>query len=29
MEILLTSGMATLYEKMDELNASELLKPAA
>ena len=26
MEILLTEGMAKLYEKMDELNASQLLK---
>jgi hypothetical protein len=26
MEILLTEGMAKLYEKMDELKASQLLK---
>tara|TARA_B110000027_G_C16043626_1_gene266602 strand:- start:69 stop:380 length:312 start_codon:yes stop_codon:yes gene_type:complete len=26
MEILLTEGMAKLYEKMDELNAGQLLK---
>jgi len=26
MEILLTEGMAKIYEKMDELNASQLLK---
>jgi len=26
MEILLTEGMAKLYEKMDELNVSQLLK---
>jgi hypothetical protein len=26
MEILLTEGMAKLYEKMDELNSSQLLK---
>jgi hypothetical protein len=26
MEILLTEGMAKLYEKMDELNISQLLK---
>ena len=26
MEILLTEGMAKLYEKIDELNASQLLK---
>ena len=26
MEIILTEGMAKLYEKMDELNASQLLK---
>ena len=26
MEILLTEGMAKLYEKMDEFNASQLLK---